>query len=332
MKNLITLLTTQCNLHVEEKKNALDVFKSIPLAIKSFYHLHVLKIEHLDCLVLETNEPSVRALKKHLLLFGSSVPMPIILYVPNLSGSMRRYLLENNIAYATKESFYMPQLLIHLKDMAHKIAPIKKQEKLSKLAQMIVSYALVTHTYDLEIDTCASQFEVTKMSAGRALNELKAFHMVSLKERGRKKIYILSSSLEFESFIRMLKNPKHATVYLKKNDLLVLKSYVEASFTALSHYANLMTPQTSYAIEKESFQAMSKRHTLFYAEEAYDSDFSALELWNFNPGLIQKGYIDPLSLYLSLKDDIDTEDTRVADAFTTLEEIIKGCIRDSRDR
>lgn len=62
MKNLITLLTTQCNLHVEEKKNALDVFKSIPLAIKSFYHLHVLKIEHLDCLVLETNEPSVRAL------------------------------------------------------------------------------------------------------------------------------------------------------------------------------------------------------------------------------------------------------------------------------
>ena len=49
-------------------------------------------------------------------------------------------------------------------------------------------------------------------------------------------------------------------------------------------------------------------------------------------GLIQKGYIDPLSLYLSLKDDIDTEDTRVTDAFTTLEEIIKGCIRDSRDR
>ena len=332
MKNLISLLTTQCNLHVEERKNALDVFKSIPLAIKSFYHLHVLKIEHLDCLVLETNEPSVRALKKHLLLFGSSVPMPIILYVPNLSGSMRRYLLENNIAYATKENFYMPQLLIHLKDMAHKIAPIKKQEKLSKLAQMIVSYALVTRTYELEIDTCASQFEVTKMSAGRALNELKAFHMVSLKERGRKKIYILSSSLEFESFICMLKNPKHTTVYLNKNSLHVLQSYVEASYMALSHYANIITTQASYAIDKETFQTLSKQHALYFTEEAYDSDFCALELWNFNPGLIQKGYIDPLSLYLSLKDDIDTEDTRVADAFTTLEEIIKGFIRDSRDR
>jgi len=329
MKNLITLLTAQCNLQVQPKDSILEYSKGIPLGIKSLYHVYIFQIETIDCLILETNEPSIIAIKKHLALFDKIVHIPIIVYIPNLSNSMRNYLLENRIAFATKDSFYMPQLLIHLKDIAHKRGPLKKQEKLSKLAQMILTYCLTTHIHQLEIDSCASIFQVTKMSAGRSLNELKEFNVFELKRIGRKKFYALSPTIEFKFLLSILKNPKYETVYIKENDLLMLESFLEASHTALSHYANIVATQAYYAIDKETFRKIVDNN-ISYSDQPYDKSFVGLEMWTFDPGLIQQKYVDPLSLYLTLKGDMNFEDTRLSNAFYELEELIKGLLRDSR--
>ena len=219
MKNLLTLLNNHFYLDVILRELPESTVKGIPLGVKSQYKMHVLQINQVDCLLLEANQPSVIALRKHLDMFDQIVHMPSLLYIPTMKSSMQHFLLENKIAFATKDSFYFPQLLIYLQDTSPKESRLKKAKKLSKLAQMILTYTLITRTCKIEIEDYATHFGVTAMSAGRALHELYLFDFVELKVLGRKKIYKIASKISFEAMIQSLKNPCSDVVYIHAHDL-----------------------------------------------------------------------------------------------------------------
>ena len=65
-----------------------------------------------------------------------------------------------------------------------------------------------------------------------------------------------------------------------------------------------------YAIEKNQFYELEKNNKLFNLNE--ENGFYALEVWKYNPklladGISKKDNVDPLSLYLSLKDKFTDE-------------------------
>ncbi|MCT7614906.1 helix-turn-helix domain-containing protein [Aliarcobacter butzleri] len=327
MKNLIDILENTLHLKVYKKDSNFDYKKSIPFIVKKSYDISAINIENIDCVVLIPNDEDIKSIKKHLSLFSESLTMPIILNISNLSNSTKKYLIDNNISFVSNDTVYLPQLLIYLKDISSK--PKKKiNTKISKLAQMILIFELLKkYKNEIDIYNCAEKFNVTQMSASRALKELYEFDYLKLETIGRKKIYHLNSDINIDEILLTLKNPKIEDIYIKSSDLKYFDIQILSSYSALSHYTNIINNENIYAIDKEYFaKHINKNNQIEIYNEKYDNSLIQIELWKYQPNLIQENIIDPISLYLSLKEDFDKEDTRLENSIDELYNKIKGMI------
>lgn len=327
MKNLIDILENTLHLKVYKKDSNFDYKKSIPFIVKKSYDISVINIEDVDCVVLTPTDEEIKSIKKHLLLFSESLAMPIILNISDVTNSTKKYLIENNISFVSSDTVYLPQLLIYLKDISNK--PKKKiHTKISKLAQMILIFELLNkNKNEINIYNCAEKFNVTQMSASRVLKELYEFDYLNLETIGRKKIYHLNSDINIDEILLTLKNPKIEDIYIKVSDLKYFDTQILSSFSALSHYADIMNNENIYAIDKEYFtKNINKNNQIEIYNEKYDNSLTQIELWKYQPNLIQENIIDPISLYLSLKEDFDKEDTRLQNSIDELYNKIKGMI------
>ena len=62
---------------------------------------------------------------------------------------------------------------------------------------------------------------------------------------------------------------------------------------------------TIYALSREDWKALRQHHKTIEVP-AQDPDASGIEVWRYPPALFaEDGIVDPLSLYLSLKEDRD---------------------------
>jgi len=325
MKNpveLISYLQDTLHLDVSLSNVKLDYKKSVPVAIKSNYNIFSIKIQDIDIVVLDADEDNIRALKKHIELFQEALSMPIVLSIYNLSRSTKKYLIENAISFISNQSVYLPNLLIHLDDTTFaKKKPTPK--KLSKLAQTILISLIVNKELKIEINSSAEKFAVTKMSTSRALNELVDFNFINVQTHGRKNDYSLSDSIDIDLLLSKLKDPVSDRVYIKKADLSHFDIRMEASFSALSVYTNITNHKTIFAIEKSYFNEIMKKDPITVYDKEYDTDLVELELWRYAPQNIQSDIVDEISLYLSLQDKLDLEDSRLMNAYSELYNEIK---------
>jgi len=331
MENVKQQLKQLFHLNVEEDRFSLENLKNIPFSIKKGYSTNLLKINDIESLVLTASE-DVKSIKKHYELFSNSTDKPIVFYIKTISNSMQKYLIDNNIPYISQNSIYLPQLLIYLKNIDNKNIVIKKNRKLSKLAQMILIYSLVHKEYELDINKCVEKFKVTKMSAGRALNELQEFGIFIIEQIGRKKFFYLSKEIHFNKIIDVLKNPKFEEIYIQVEDLKFFDVKTKSSYMALSDYVDIATNEKCFAIEKDYFSKFINKENKIHAyEKLYENDLIKIELLRYPPETIQKQIIDPISLYLILLDEINKEDTREVEALKQLKIKIERLIDDTRN-
>ena len=81
------------------------------------------------------------------------------------------------------------------------------------------------------------------------------------------------------------------------------------------------------SIDKEYFtKHINKNNQIEIYNKKYDNSLIQIELWKYQPNIIQENIIDPISLYLSLKEDFDREDTRLQNSIDELYNKIKGMI------
>jgi len=81
---------------------------------------------------------------------------------------------------------------------------------------------------------------------------------------------------------------------------------MRAGLTALARFSMLAPPEyTTYALSREDWKALRQRHKIIEVP-TQDPDASEVEVWWYPPALFaEDGVVDPLSLYLSLKEDHD---------------------------
>ena len=329
MKNkneFIKHLKNTLHLDISIEHEHLEYQKSIPVAIKSKYEVFRIRIETFSLVVLHTQEEELQNIKKHLTLFKSAFLLPIVLSVSHITNSSKKYFIENAISFIADESIYLPHLLIYLKDIDKKKLHISNK-KLSKLAQTILLYMIVQKRTELTINESKNLFHVTKMSTSRALNELVAFEFLNLHTEGRQNKYIFNDIFDTENTIKQLKSPVQTTVFINQRDISYFEKKAKASYNALSIYTNITNHKTIYAAEKLYFDAVIQKnpHISVYEKE-YDNELIELELWRYSPLLIQERVVDKISLYLSLKDNVNIDDTRVMDAMSELYIDIKRMI------
>ena len=329
---LILKLQETFHLNVKHVKKDLQYTKSIPMAIKSNYNIFTIDILDTAIVVVHSKGTDIKSIKKHLHLFEEALSMPIVFSAETITPSMQKYLIDEGIPFVTEQSVYLPQLFIHLQTIKSPYT-LNKSDKLSKLGQVVIISLIINKQYSIDINAGAKQFKVSSMSMSRTLKELALFGNLDVKVEGRKKHYFLAKNINTKELLDVMKNPVMETVYLKQEQLQLFNEKVKASYDALSDYTNITNYKPIYAIEKHYFYGMKKeyREVILYDNE-YDGDIIAVELWRYAPDLIQDNITDMISLYLSLKENINNNDSRILDAMDELYQKIEEQINDTRHR
>ena len=329
---LILKIEETFHLNVRYVKNDLQYTKSIPMAIKRNYDIFTINILNTSIVVLHSKDPDIKSIKKHLLLFEEALLMPIIFSSKILTSSMQKYLVAEGIPFITEQSIYLPQLFMHLQTVKSPYT-LNKSDKLSKLAQVVLISLITNKQYSIDINTGAEKFKVSNMSMSRTLNELAFFEYLDVKIEGRKKYYFLAKDLDMKRLLDTMKSPIMETVYLKQEQLQLLDIKVKASYDALSVYTNITNHKAIYAMEKRYFNGIKKEHSeITLYDNEYDGEIIAVELWRYDPHLIQDNITDMISLYLSLKENVNNNDSRILDAMDELYQKIEEMINDTRYR
>ncbi len=330
MENIKKLLTDILGLHTSFSLDKLKFNKKVPFIIKKSYNLKIIKIENMNCILLNVNENSINSFKQHYLLFKDALELPLIVYSKQLNTSTKQYLIKYKISFITEDDIYLPELLIYL-NMDTKKNNLDHKKKISRLSQVILLNSIYNHSNRLTIEDCSQKFNITKMSASRALKELLNHNFLEYEEFGRKKIYYLNHNyVNFDSFISVMKNPIIKKVYITEETLINISSKTSiTSINALSTYTDIISLEKTFAIEKTYFEKLreiDKNITIF--DKKIDNEFITLELWRYSPKIKDLKVVDPISLYLTLQQYIGNEDTRLQNSLQHLENIIRDTLYD----
>lgn len=329
---LISKLQETFHLNVKHVKKDLQYTKSIPMAIKSNYDIFTVDILNTNIIVLYSKDTDIKSIKKYLHLFEEALSMLVVFSTDTLTSSMQKYLIDEGIPFVTEQSIYLPQLFIHLQTIKSPYT-LNKSDKLSKLAQVVIISLIVNKQYSIDINASAEEFKVSSMSMSRSLKELALLGYLDFKTEGRKKHYFLTRDINTKELFEAMKSPVMETVYLKQEQLQLFNEKVKASYDALSVYTNITNYKPIYAIEKRYFYDVKKEHSdITLYDNEYDGEIIALELWRYSPHLIQDNITDMISLYLSLKENVNNNDSRILDAMDKLYQKIEEIINDTRHR
>lgn len=312
-----------------------DGLGKLPMFINETYKLYNTVLLNKELLLVEhrnNEEISIQQTEKHLQLLKTVFEKKIVLVMENLATYNRRRLIENGINFIVAgKQLFLPELLIDLKESYTNPRAKQKQEKLLPSAQFLLIYHIIHRNEKWKLEEhsfkeIARQLDYTPMAITNAIDNLKYHDIVDVQ--GEKEKYI-RFRLERGELWRtaeqqnLLINPVLKTVFVDEmpKDVFMLQTNV----SAMPEYSNLNpSNQQYYAIEKKVFYRLQKSNVLINPNN-YEGHY-ALEVWKYDPLTLVAEFpndasvVDPLSLYLSLK---DSQDERIEMA---LEEIIEKYI------
>ena len=303
----------------------------LPLYIREAYRIYDARIYNQPLLLAalkENNGFSNLQIEKHMNLIGNSLNKKVILVSNSMTAINRRRLIEKNIDFIVPgKQLFMPNMLLDFKENFNEDKGRKNKEKLLPSAQYILLYYIEhrndkVQLTDLSFKKLAEKLGYTQMGITKAVENLRIHDLCAVSGIKEKYIRFDHDRNELWDIAHPhLVNPVLKKVYVDiKPDVFMLQSNV----SALPEYSDLNPgSQAYYAMEKIVYYGLQKSGTLIN-ENTYEGRY-CLEVWKYNPlklaeGITEGRNVDPLSLYLSLK---DTHDERIEMA---LEQIIEKYI------
>lgn len=310
-KNLIKILKEglKSNLIDDIYLNA----KDLPLALKEFCYFKLLNIDGKDYFFVEYKNISMVTLDQllgQLKQVEGLVYLEVVLFLNEITKIQYDFLKENNI------SFIVGDGMIHLKDFSNldniKISFTNEKAVLnpnnpmilSSIEQLILLEVIYENCKGIEITHLLSKLGVSKNSGLKALNNLKNLGLFDLKEKN----LIICKYIGVDLFLKALKflsNPVKYS-YILSNKFLK-GTELKSGISALEGYSDLCSSNEVYLV-KEDKSLEENRVSYLYSFK----DYSIVQSWWYNPRVLSKnGVVDPISLFLTLKDSKD-ERVRIA--------------------
>ncbi len=300
----------------------------LPFLFRNSYEFYSTKISKHELIFLVLDKEgtfNAQQLRKQFEIIRSAFNKPVVVITDDITTVNRKRLIDYKISFISPgKQMFLTELLIDFQDF-NKKEDFRKNIKLLPSAQVIVLYCILHREDDLSQYTfkeLAEKFRYTQMGITKAVNDLKRKGLVDV-------IGTKEKSIVFEKDIPKLwkqaedlfVNPIFKTVYIDKKP----QSLLHSNTTALEEYTD-MNPGTQeyFAIERTQFYELEKENQFFNLND--ENGHFVLEVWKYNPeriakNITQKNNVDPLSLYLSLKDEFIDERTDMA-----LDQIIKKYI------
>lgn len=248
-----------------------------------------------------TSLPSIR---NHINKIKEVNNTPIVLVLEKMTYRQKEFFLKERIPFIVEgKQIYLPFVGVYLQKRSD--AEDGKVEKLWPATQLVFLYYLYQKEKEVQTSKIVTDLSITSTTVARAVKQLEILGLLNIDKKGIQRI--ISTDLSHKELFRKaekyLQNPVKRTIYVDKK--IVDNELVKSGYSALSEYSMLNEDK----LQVYASNNISKWKT--YSNEVLFDDNSqiALELYRYDPRkLAINNNVDPISLYLSLKND---EDERV---------------------
>ena len=283
--------------------------KGLPFYLLDEYAFDIVTLYDRQCLVLLAHNPFESATKtrKHIDVLKKTVDHPILYATGALKSFERKRLIEAGVQFVVPgNQLFAPQLGLDLREFYRS----KHAEKvtLSPASQALLIATIIrgwAQDYSFRGSDLVEAGIYSKMTMSRTMKELHSFGLIEpvSNERSLRWRFVGAPKTIWEKTLPALQSPVKRVVYA---DRLPVEQRA-AGLSALSKMSMLGEPSTPIvAFSKEGWDAHVHRSGCTEVGQ-FDDPVVEVEIWSYSPDHIpvSKDSVDPLSLYLSLRDDLD---------------------------
>lgn len=292
----------------------------LPMYIHETFKLYSINLFNTGIILAELkNEDklSIQQTEKQVQQIKNLLNLKVVVVLENVQAYNRKRLIEKGINFIVPgKQLYMPDMLIDLRESFVHPKTKQKNETLLPSAQFLLIYHIIHRNQQWKLEEhpfkeIAQKLAYTPMAITNAIDNLKYHKLIEVEGEKEKFIRFRYDRHELWNIAHqqnLLVNPVIKTVYVdeKPESLFLLQS----NTSALPEYTDLNPSRQEYfAIEKTVFYGLQKSNALVNMNE-YEGRY-ALEVWKYNPLTLvdelpnDSAVVDPLSLYLSVKESRD---------------------------
>ncbi|UKJ06235.1 hypothetical protein [Solitalea lacus] len=320
MKKTLGYIQETLGLQITASQIPKSYMDKLPIYINENYKLYRTDFFNMEIILAELKneeELSIQQTEKQVKQIKNLLNQKVVVVLENVQAYNRKRLIEKGINFIVPgKQLYLPDLLLDLRESYTHPKTKQKNETLLPSAQFLLIYHIIQRHNKWKLEEhpfkeIAQNLGYTPMAITNAIDNLKYHELVEVHGEKEKYISFRYDRHELWNLAQqqnLLVNPVIKTVFVdeKPKDLFLLQS----NASALPEYTDLNpSKQQYYAIEKTVFYSLQKRNTLVNPNE-YEGKY-ALEIWKYNPLMLvgelpnKLALVDPLSLYLSVKDSRD---------------------------
>ncbi|MBN7818079.1 hypothetical protein [Algoriphagus pacificus] len=317
-----TLRYIQETLGIQPTAYSLDksYLDRLPMYINETYKLYRTDLFNKEIILAElknNDELSIQQTEKQVQQIKQLLNQKVVIVLEKIQAYNRKRLIEKGINFVVPgKQLYMPDLLIDLRESFVNPKTRQKNDTLLPSAQFLLIYHIIHRFQKWKLEEhpfkeIAQKLGYTPMAITNAIENLKYHDLVEVE--GEKEKFIRFTGDRNELWYtaheqNLLVNPVLKTVFVDEmpKDLFLLQS----NASAMPEYTDLNPIRQEYfAIEKTVFYGLQKSNVLLNPND-YEGRY-ALEVWKYNPLTLvdelpnDRAVVDPLSLYLSVKDSRD---------------------------
>jgi DNA-binding MarR family transcriptional regulator len=255
---------------------------------------------------LSPAEQSPALLHKHMDLLRTKQNADVIYVRAQVTAYNRKRLIEHKVPFIVPgKQMYLPMLAIDLREHFRRLRA--ERPKFSPSTQVAVIQTLLRGTEEVLTPLeMAQRLRYSAMTMTRVFDELQAANLAEVTVHGRERHLRFTGSRQ-EIWTRsqpFLRSPVNKRLFIRRTE--AGQRGIRAGLSALAQYSMLAPPaHMVYALSREDWRALRQQHKSV-AVPAPDPDVHEIEIWSYPPALFaDRDVVDPLSLYLSLKDDRD---------------------------
>lgn len=309
------------NLGIKPHLKPWDKENGLPYFLRDRYSVYECELLSQPWLVMAAHheeEATPATLRKHINQVKKKWRNEVLYLVPSISTYNRKRLIEYKISFVVPgNQMYLPALGLDLREYIRNIRTTKRK-KFSPSTQVV----LLSMFYDwpnegVTPSQLAERLGYSLMTMTRAFDEIEAAGLADVGMEWRERVLGFDGGKKelWEKAGEHLRSPVNKRVKVRgtRNEKFLI-----AGESALALYSRLAEPACPViAVSKGHWKAMQDLAAVMQVPQE-EPDTTELEVWSYSPELFARdGVVDPLSLYLSLR---ETRDERIEMALEKLEE------------
>lgn len=297
--------------------------RRLPHFLKETYTFYVIELAGSTVLLMVdrgTEQLAPAALRKHMSLLQTRWEGDVVYVTPALATYNRKRLVEHKVPFIVPgNQMYLPMEGIDFRE--HFRRQRETQTVLSPSAQVLLLQLLLRPPPDVMTPKeAAARLGYSAMTMTRAFNELEAAQLVQVTPQSKERHLRLGGKPKdiWRQAQPVLSSPVKKTISIRWTS--AEPPGHRAGLTALAESSMLAPPaRATHALSRKSWTSLRGEHELVEVP-GQEPDALQLQIWSYPPEHLTPGrHVDPLSLYLSLR---DSDDERIAAALEELMETV----------